>query len=114
MHAKSHSEARELGARSDDIEWDYRLGYIVYPKLKPDLPENVHCAMMLSERCGVTHILEDIGQYVQPGDRTDYLLAKALESKGLAKAQFLCNEALKTCFKPGLFIKHIEDRQFGI
>jgi len=24
------------------------------------------------------------------------------------------NEALKTCFKPGLLIKHIEDRQFGI
>jgi hypothetical protein len=114
MHAKSHSQARELGASNDDILWDYRRGYIVYPKLEPDLPGHVHCAMMVSDRYGVTHILEDIGRYVQPGDHTDYLLAKAFESKGLARAQFVFNEALKTCFKPGLLIKHIEDRQFGI
>jgi hypothetical protein len=41
-------------------------------------------------------------------------LAKAFEIKGLASAQFVFNETLKTCFKPELLIKHIEDRQFGI
>ena len=114
MHAKSHSEARELGSSNDDFLWDYRRGFIVFPKLESDLPGHVHCAMALSDRHGVTHILEDIGRYVQPGDHTDYLLAKAFESKGLARAQFVFNEALKTSFKPGLLIKHIEDRQFGI
>jgi hypothetical protein len=48
--------------------------------------------MALSRRLGVKQILEDIGRYVQP----DYLLAKAFESKGLAMAHFLFNEALKT------------------
>jgi hypothetical protein len=52
--------------------------------------------MALSRRRGVKQILEDIGRYVQPGDHTDYLLAKAFESKGLAMAHFLFNEALKT------------------
>jgi len=70
--------------------------------------------MIVSDRYGVTHILEDIGRYVPPGDHTDYLLAKAFESKGLARAQFVFNEALKTRFKPGLLIRHIEDRQFGL
>jgi hypothetical protein len=45
----------------DDILWGYRRCNIVYPKLEPDLPGHVHCAMMVSDRYGVTHILEDIG-----------------------------------------------------
>jgi hypothetical protein len=59
--------------------------------------------------CYTYCILEDIGRYVQPGEHTDYVLVKAFESNGLAKALFVFNEALKTCFKPGLSIKHIED-----
>jgi hypothetical protein len=80
MHAKSHSQARELGASNDDISLDYRRGYIVYPKPDPDLPGHVHCAIMVWDRYGVKHILEDIGRYVQPGDHTDYLLANFLKA----------------------------------
>jgi hypothetical protein len=82
MHAKYHSQARELGASNDDILWDYRRGNIVYEsKLEPDLPGHVHCAMVLSERRGDTHMLEDIGRYVQPGDHTFSYWRRLLKSK---------------------------------
>lgn len=114
MRASTYSEARELGASHEDFLWDYRRGWIQFLKMEPDLPGHVFCAKELSERHGVTHILEDIGRYVTPNDYTNYMLVCAFASKGLAKAQCSFNEALKSCYRPEILLKQIEDRQLSI
>ncbi len=48
MHAKTFREAIELGATMDDFRWDYRRGWIRFPKHEPQITGHVFSAIELA------------------------------------------------------------------
>jgi hypothetical protein len=51
----------ELGATWDDFVWDYRRGFISFPKHEPQLSGHVFNALDLAAQHGHTHVLQDLG-----------------------------------------------------
>jgi hypothetical protein len=43
----------------DDGVWDYRRGYVTFPKHESDLPGHIFDAYELASRQGVVHVLEE-------------------------------------------------------
>ena len=61
MHALTYSQALELGATVDDFRWDYRHGFISFPKHEPQLSGHVFNALELASEHGFTHVLQEMG-----------------------------------------------------
>jgi hypothetical protein len=57
MHSTSYVQAIELGATWDDFVWDYRRGFISFPKHEPQLSGHVFNALDLAAQHGHTHVL---------------------------------------------------------
>ena len=100
----------ELDASNDDIRWDFRRGYIRFPKHESDLPGHIYGAIETAEEFGHSHILDDVGHYVSTADYADHMLARAFSSAGLERAKYVFNEAVKSAYDPTRLPKMLENR----
>ena len=71
-----------VGSTRDDIRFDYRRGYIQFPKNESVLPGHVFHAHSLAEKYGVSHALKDSGVAIPRSPFHDASLARvyAVES----------------------------------
>jgi hypothetical protein len=58
MHAKSWTQALCLDMTRDDGVWDYRRGYVTFPKHESDLPGHIFDAYELASRQGVIYVCQ--------------------------------------------------------
>jgi hypothetical protein len=105
MRAKTYREAIELGATGEDFVFDYRRGFIQFPKHEPHLSGHVFCAMELAEEHQHTHILQDLGLVFRRSTGVDVVLARAFNVRGVNSF----NEVLATVFEPEVIEKELED-----
>ena len=94
MLATSFSQAAALGSTWDDFVWDYRRGFIAFPKHEPSLSGHVYCALDLAAQHGHTHVLQDLGLYFKRCHSTDVILARVFNARGVHSF----NDALFTVF----------------
>ena len=80
MLASTLTEALELGATKADLRFDYRRGYIKFPKHESILPGHVFHAQSLAERHGVSHVLKDVGLAVSRSPFVDASLANVYKA----------------------------------
>ena len=82
MLAETLRKSLELGSTRDDIRFDYRRGYIQFPKNESVLPGHVFHAQSLAEKYGVSHALRDSGVAILRSPFHDASLARvyAVES----------------------------------
>ena len=104
MAATSYRQALELGASSDDLLWDYRHGFIQFPKHEPDLPGHVFNALHLAADHGMTHVLQDLGLYYRRSGSNDIILARAFNARGTS-----FNQLLATVYEPEVLEQQLED-----
>ena len=76
MLASTLREALELGATRDDLRFDYRRGYIRFPKHESILPGHVFHAHSLADAHGVSHVLRDSGVALSRSPSHDASLAR--------------------------------------
>jgi len=76
MLAETLRESLELGSTRDDIRFDYRRGYIQFPKNESVLPGHVFHAQSLAEKYGVSHALRDSGVAIPRSPFYDASLAR--------------------------------------
>ena len=107
MHANSFREAIELGATMDDFRWDYRRGWIRFPKHEPQISGHVFNALELAAEHGHTHALEDAGLFIRDSEGNTTLLAQAFNVRGQRDS---FNRILETIFEPEVILKQLEDR----
>jgi len=110
-HAKSFREAIELGASAEDFLWDYRRGWIRFPKLEPQITGYVFNALELAAEHGYTHALEDAGLLIVDYDGNKTLLASAFNVRG-QRASF--NRILETVFEPKVILKFLDERDASL
>jgi hypothetical protein len=82
MHSTSYVQAMELGASWDDFVWDYRRGFISFPKHEPQLSGHVFAALDLAAQHGHTHVLQDLGLFYRRSPLQDLELARAFNVRG--------------------------------
>jgi len=105
MSATSHRQALELGASAEDFVWDYRHGYIQFPRHEPDLSGHVFNALQLAADHGTTHVLQELGLYYRRSFTNDIVLARAFNARGTPSF----NELLATVYEPEVLEKQLED-----
>ena len=105
MSATSHRQALELGASAEDFLWDYRHGYIQFPRHEPDLSGHVFNALQLAADHGTTHVLQELGLYYRRSFTNDIVLARAFNARGTPSF----NELLATVYEPEVLEKQLED-----
>ena len=105
MLATSFSQAAALGSTWDDFVWDYRRGFIAFPKHEPSLSGHVYCALDLAAQHGHTHVLQDLGLYFKRSHSTDVILARAFNARGVHSF----NDALATVFEPEVILHQLQD-----
>ena len=104
MYATSYRQALELGATVDDIKWDYRHGFISFPKHEPQLTGHVFNAVELASMHGVTHILQDMGLSFRQSEEADAILAYAFNVRG----QSSFHRVLETVFEPEVILEQLQ------
>jgi len=105
MHSTSYIQAMELGATWDDFVWDYRRGFISFPKHEPQLSGHVFSALDLAAQHGHTHVLQDLGLMFRRSPSSDPEPAHVFNIRG--KRSF--NEMLATVYEPELVVQQLED-----
>jgi hypothetical protein len=63
MLAKTWTQALCLGMTREDGIWDYRRGYVTFPKHESDLPGNIFDAFEIASSQRVVHVLEEAIQH---------------------------------------------------
>jgi len=86
MLASTLTEALELGASKADLRFDYRRGYIKFPKHESILPGHVFHARSLAARHGVSHVLKDVGLAVSRSPSHDVSLARVYTAEAVSSA----------------------------
>jgi hypothetical protein len=107
-------EALELGASMDDIRWDYRRGFIRFPKHESDLPGHVYSAIQTAEEYGHTHVLDDVACCVTPSEYADHMISRAFTSAGLERAKVIFNDAVKSAYDPTELPKMIATQEAAL
>jgi hypothetical protein len=105
MHSSSYVQAMELGASWDDFVWDYRRGFISFPKHEPQLSGHIFGALDLAAQHGHTHVLQDLGLFYRRSPAQDLELARAFNVRGAHSF----NEMLATVYEPELIVQQLED-----
>ena len=107
MLASTLTEALELGATKADLRFDYRRGYIKFPKHESILPGHVFHAQSLAERHGVSHVLKDVGLAVSRSPSVDASLANVYKATAASSTsttstswQSDFNSMLETLYEP--------------
>ena len=107
-------EALELGASMDDIRWDYRRGFIRFPKHESDLPGHVYSAIQTAEEYGHTHVLDDVACCVTPSEYADHMISRAFASAGLERAKVIFNDDGKSAYDPTELPKMIATQEAAL
>jgi len=104
MLASTLTEALELGATKGDLRFDYRRGYIKFPKHESVLPGHVFHAQSLAANHGVTHVLRDLGLDISRSPSHDASLARVYLADSAPSAptswQSDFNSMLETLYEP--------------
>jgi hypothetical protein len=107
MLASTLTEALELGATKADLRFDYRRGYIKFPKHESILPGHVFHAQSLAERHGVSHVLKDVGLAVSRSPFVDASLANVYKAAAASSTSTTStswesdfNSMLETLYEP--------------
>ena len=99
-----YTQALELGATVDDFRWDYRHGFISFPKHEPQLSGHVFNALELASAHGYTHVLQEMGLCFKQSDGSATILAHAFNVRG--QASF--NRILETVFEPEVILEQLK------
>jgi hypothetical protein len=108
MHASNLGEAIELGATREDIKWDYRRGFIKFPRHENDMPGHVFPAFQLAEEHNVVHVLQAARRKVRNDFRADAILEKAFHA---ASSRSSFNQILETVYEPEVIVEQLKDRE---
>jgi hypothetical protein len=111
MHATSFREAIELGATLDDFRWDYRRGWIRFPKHEPPISGHVFNALELAAEHGHTHALEDAGLLILDSEGNKTLLARAFNLRGQRES---FNRVLETVFEREVILEQLKERELSL
>jgi hypothetical protein len=115
MHATTLTEAHELGASRDDIVWDYRRGFIAFPRHENDMSGHVHCAFEFAEQHGHVHVLQAARRRTLRTFETDIKLANVFHATTTTPTSTTTSKTfhqqLETVFEPEVIEKQLEDRQ---
>jgi hypothetical protein len=111
MHAKTFREAIEMGATIEDFRWDYRRGWIRFPKHEPHITGHVFNALEVAAEHGHTHALEDAGLLIRDSAHNVTLLAHAFNVRGQRDS---FNRILETVFEPEVTLQQLEDRELSL
>jgi len=86
-------------ATTQDIQHDYRRGYIKFPSHESDLPGHIYSAVEVAADHGIHHILDDVARLVSPTVYTDYVLARTFVIPTLEQAKYVFNDLVKSAFQ---------------
>ena len=83
---------------TQDIQNDYRRGFIKLPSHESDLPGHIYSAVEVAADHGIHHILDDIAKPMSPTVYADYVLARTFVSHTLERPKYVFNGPIKSAF----------------
>jgi len=104
MHARTYTQAIELGSTIADFRWDYCHGFISFPKHEPQISGHVFNALELAAAHGYTHVLQDLGLSFQGSNGAQDILAHAFNVRG----QPSFHRLLETVYEPEVILEEMK------